>query len=125
VLLVECQLETATLRTHRGHSAFGALLASSRRTPTLQARLCAPLFAAFEVTTGHVIGQPSARHASVDFLRFLDTLIAPYRPTKEIHVILDNLSAHKTAAVEAWRAAHPNVRFHFASSQALRLDARK
>jgi transposase len=71
------------------------------------------LFAAFEVTTGQVTGQPSARHASVDFLRFLDTLIAPYRPTKEIHVILDNLSAHKTAAVAAWRAAHPNVQFHF------------
>jgi transposase len=71
------------------------------------------LFAAFEVKSGQVTGQPSARHSTVDFIRFLDTLIAPYRATKEIHVVLDNLSAHKTPAVAAWRAAHPNVRFHF------------
>jgi transposase len=71
------------------------------------------LFAAFEVTTGRVTGEPRARHASVDFLAFLDTVIAPFPPTKEIHLILDNLSAHKTGAVAAWRAAHPNVRFHF------------
>lgn len=71
------------------------------------------LFAAFDVRSGQVTGHPSARHASADFLRFLDTLVAPYRSTKEIHVILDNLSAHKTPAVDAWRAAHSNVHFHF------------
>ena len=63
------------------------------------------LFAAFEIATGHVTGQPRAHHASVDFLDFLDVVIAPYGPTKEIHLILDNLSAHKTPAVAAWRAA--------------------
>jgi transposase len=71
------------------------------------------LFAAFDVKTGHVVGQPSARHGTADFLRFLNTLVAPYRATKEIHVVLDNLSAHKAPAVVAWRAAHPNVHFHF------------
>jgi transposase len=71
------------------------------------------LFAAFEVTTGRVTGQPSARHASADFLRFLDALVGPYHPTKAIHIILDNHSAHKTPAVAAGRAAHPNVHFHF------------
>lgn len=71
------------------------------------------LFAAFEVTTGAVVGQPSTRHGTVDFLRFLDVLVAPYPATKDIHVILDNLSAHKAPAVVEWRAAHPNVHFHF------------
>lgn len=71
------------------------------------------LFAAFEVTTGRVIGQPSARHTSAEFIRFLDRLVSRYRPTKEIHIVLDNLSAHKSAAVEAWRANHTNVHFHF------------
>ena len=72
-----------------------------------------PLFAAFDVRSGQVTGHPSARHASADLVCFLDTLVTPYRSTKEIHVILDNLSAHKTPAVAVWRAAHSNVHFHF------------
>ena len=32
---------------------------------------------------------------------------------KEIHVVLDNLSAHKTKDVEHFLAEHPQVRFHF------------
>ncbi len=56
---------------------------------------------------------PAARHTSADFLRFLDQVVAPYAPTQELHVILDHLSAHKTPAVTAWRAAHPTVQFHF------------
>ena len=43
-----------------------------------------------------------ACHASVDFLAFLDHLAAGYRRRQELHVILDNLSAHKTKAVRAW-----------------------
>jgi hypothetical protein len=45
-------------------------------------------------------------------VRFLDeTVVGP--PRKKVHVILDNLSAHKTAAVKAWLAEHPNVQLHF------------
>ena len=32
---------------------------------------------------------------------------------KQIHVILDNLSAHKTAGVKAWLDRHPNVQLHY------------
>ena len=32
---------------------------------------------------------------------------------KEIHLVLDNLSAHKTNDVERFLAEHPQVRFHF------------
>ncbi len=71
------------------------------------------LYAALEVRTGRVTGMPAARHTSVDFLRFLDRVVATYAPTQELHVILDNLSAHKTTAVTAWRAEHPTVHFHF------------
>jgi transposase len=35
------------------------------------------------------------------------------RWAKEIHIVLDNLSAHKTKAVEEFLAEHPKVRFHF------------
>ena len=36
---------------------------------------------------------------------------APKR--KSIHFIVDNLSAHKTKAVQAWLAAHPRVTMHY------------
>ena len=71
------------------------------------------LYAALEVGSGHVDGMPAARHTSAEFLRFLDQLVGRYRPTQAIHVILDNLAAHKTKGVTAWLAAHPNVVFHF------------
>ncbi len=32
---------------------------------------------------------------------------------KAIHIICDNLSAHKTKAVKAWLAAHPHVTIHY------------
>ena len=31
---------------------------------------------------------------------------------REIHVILDNQSTHKTPTVKEWLAQHPNVHFH-------------
>jgi transposase len=71
------------------------------------------LYAALEVATGRVAGMPAARHTSADFLQFMDQVVAGYRRRQELHVILDNLSAHKTKAVQAWQAAHPHVHFHF------------
>ena len=76
------------------------------------------LYAALEVATGRVAGMPAARHTSADFLRFMDQVVAGYRRTQELHVILDNLSAHKTKAVAAWQAAHANVHFHFTPTHA-------
>src|SRR5690606_35274168 len=35
------------------------------------------------------------------------------RWAKEIHIVLDNLSVHKTKAVQEFLNAHPKVRFHF------------
>jgi transposase len=34
-------------------------------------------------------------------------------PQQQIHIILDNLSAHKTQAVRQFLQQHPRVRFHF------------
>jgi transposase len=34
------------------------------------------------------------------------------RWAREIHIVLDNLSAHKTKAVREFRQQHPKVRFH-------------
>ena len=71
------------------------------------------LYAALDVKTGNVHGKTSKRHTSSDFLAFLSELVDRARWAKEIHIVLDNLSAHKTKAVEQFLAEHPKVRFHF------------
>ncbi len=40
-------------------------------------------------------------------------MIAKTKWAREIHIVLDNLAAHKTEAVEQFLADHPKVRFHF------------
>lgn len=71
------------------------------------------LYAALDVRTGHVEGMTAERHTSAEFLRFLSRLIMTQPRRKEIHIIADNLSAHKTKAVDAWLAANPRVTIHY------------
>ena len=71
------------------------------------------LYAALNVATGAVEGMTAARHTSAAFLHFLDRVVATQSPRREIHLIADNLSAHKTKAVAAWLDAHPRVTLHF------------
>jgi len=73
------------------------------------------LFAAFEVATGKVTAAHKARRRRVEFLDFMETVVAAY-PRKEIHVVLDNLSTHK--GNEAWLKRHPEVHFHFTPTSA-------
>ena len=40
------------------------------------------------------------RHTSADFIEFLTDIVGRTRWAKEIHIVLDNLSAHKTPAVQ-------------------------
>ena len=71
------------------------------------------LYAALDVKTGYVHGMTAARHTSQEFVTFLEGLVDRTGWAKEIHVVLDNLSAHKTKDVERFLAEHPQVRFHF------------
>jgi len=71
------------------------------------------LYAAFNTQTGEVLGKTSARHTSAEFVAFLTDLVANQPAGKQIHVIADNLSAHKTAQVDEFLAAHPRVHLHF------------
>lgn len=71
------------------------------------------LYAALDVKTGHVHGMTAGRHTSQEFIAFLNGLVMRMECAKEIHVVLDNLSAHKTKDVERFLADHPKVHFHF------------
>jgi len=71
------------------------------------------LYAAFNTKTGEVLGKTAARHTSAEFVAFLADIVANQPRGKEIRVIADNLSAHKSALVQEFLTAHPKVRLHF------------
>jgi transposase len=71
------------------------------------------LYAALDVRSGKVHGKTAARHTSEEFVNFLDDVVGLCQPKQEIHVILDNLSAHKTPKVANFLCDHPNVKLHF------------
>jgi transposase len=70
------------------------------------------LLAALEVHTGKVQGRCVARHTSQEFVCFLDEAVLGQHQ-RPVHLILDNLATHKTAAVRAWLEKHPLVQLHF------------
>src|SRR6478672_8408429 len=76
------------------------------------------LYAALNTTTGEIIGQTVPRHTSAAFVDFLGDVVATQPPRREIHVIGDNLSAHKTKTVQAFLEAHPTVHRHFTPTHA-------
>lgn len=74
------------------------------------------LFAALEVATGLVKGDHYKRRRRVEFLDFMNGVVAEH-PHREIHVILDNLNTHKPKC-DRWLARHKNVHFHFTPTHA-------
>jgi transposase len=70
------------------------------------------LFAALDVSTGDVIGQCFPRRRTREFIKFMDEVVS-HHPSRELHVVLDNLSTHSGDDIDAWLAKHPNVTFHF------------
>ena len=75
------------------------------------------LFAALEVGTGLVTNQAAPRHRHEEFLDFLNLLARTY-PRRQIHVVLDNVSTHKTPEIVAWLARHRRFHFHFTPTSA-------
>src|SRR6266571_3069537 len=71
------------------------------------------LYAAFDTKTGEVLGKTAARHTSAEFVAFLADIVVNQPRGKEIHVIADNLSAHKSRPVTDFLAVHPKVHLHF------------
>lgn len=71
------------------------------------------LYAALDTKTGRVHGKTAARHTSRDFVAFLEEVVSLCPPRQQIHIILDNLSAHKTQLVRDFLEQHPRVQFHF------------
>ena len=58
------------------------------------------LYGALNTKSGEVIGKTADRHTSEEFVAFVGQVVASQPKGKEIHIIADNLSAHKTKRVE-------------------------
>ena len=67
--------------------------------------------------TGQVTTDTRERHTGADFLAFLRRIERAYRG-QELHIVLDNVSTHKTPDVREWLAKHPRITFHFTPTSA-------
>jgi transposase len=71
------------------------------------------LYAALNTKTGQVLGQTAARHTSAEFVAFLEQIVASLPEGQQIHIIVDNLSAHRTSRVWEFLERNRNVRIHY------------
>jgi transposase len=71
------------------------------------------LFAALDIATGTVITDIRSTHTSDDFIAFLNKVNRNVPAELDVHVVLDNLSAHKTPKVQRWLLRHRRFHFHF------------
>src|SRR6266478_2523025 len=71
------------------------------------------LYAALNTKSGEVVGNTAAHHTSQEFVAFLADLVANQPRGKELHIIADNLSAHKTVRVAQFLAEHPKPHLHY------------
>jgi transposase/transposase-like protein len=76
------------------------------------------LFAALNVATGEVLARCRPQHRARDFVDFLREIETSVDPRLDIHVVLDNLSAHRAPPVQRWLLRHPRVQFHFTPTYA-------
>jgi transposase len=85
----------------------------ARATHDYQRNGTIDLFAALNVATGKVISDLRPTHTSAEFIKFLNKINREVPAQLDVHVILDNLSTHKTPAVHKWLLRHRRFHFHF------------
>jgi len=76
------------------------------------------LFAALNAATGTVIGKCFARHRAREFRAFLKVVEANVPADLDVHVIMDNVSPHKTQAIRNWFAKRPRWHTHYTPTSA-------
>lgn len=84
-----------------------------RRTHHYKRNGTTNLCAALNVASGQVITSMTAQHRAEEFRRFLNLIDKQVPEGLDVHVVLDNVSTHKTPAIQRWLVAHPRFTFHF------------
>src|ERR1039458_9621741 len=72
---------------------------------------------ALEIATRKIVAHVRNRRTSVNFLRFMNDVVRAY-PSRELHVVVDNLNIHKNEAARRWLGRHPQVSFHYTPTHA-------
>jgi transposase len=76
------------------------------------------LYSAFGMGFGEVVSGIHSQQSSTGFVAFLTDVVASQSHGKEIHVVADNVAAHKTLKVNDFFQAHRTVHLHFIPSHA-------
>src|SRR6266446_3092927 len=71
------------------------------------------LFAAMNTQDGTIISTFMPTHNHQDWIRFLKLIQKQTTQDKDVHLVLDNYSAHKTPEVLQWLARHRRFHLHF------------
>lgn len=71
------------------------------------------LFAAMNMGSGEVVYTFNPLHRHQEWITFLSLIDERTPPGKQIHLIIDNYSAHKHANVGIWLSQHPRFHIHF------------
>lgn len=74
---------------------------------------CARNGVTFTITNGTVISQLDRRQRVVEFKKFLVTVDKAVPAELDIHLVCDDLAAHKTPAIHDWLAKHRRFHLHF------------
>jgi transposase len=74
------------------------------------------LFAAMNVATGEIVYDTRKRHTAKEVVAFFKLIDLHVPKDQEIHVVLDNLSAHKAPPVAQWLAHPKRARWHLHST---------
>ena len=84
-----------------------------RRTHDYRRHGTTDLSAALEVASGKVITSMTARHRSEEFRKFLNLIDTEIPDGLDVHIVLDNVSTHKTPTIKRWLLRHPRFKLHF------------
>ena len=84
-----------------------------RRTHDYKRNGTTNLYAALDVASGQVIADMTSRHRAEEFRRFLNLIDKSVPEHLDVHVVLDNVSTHKTPSIQRWLLRHPRFTLHF------------
>lgn len=71
------------------------------------------LYAALDVASGRVIADMTERHRAEEFRRFLNLINRSVPEHLDVHLVVDNVSTHKTPEIKRWLVRHPRFTLHF------------
>lgn len=76
------------------------------------------MIAALDVKSGKVFRDCMPRHGAREFLKFLCNIDQAVPGKRNIPLVLDNYTTHKTPEVRAWLDKHPRFKLHFTPTSA-------